>query len=142
MNCADKCIEPYNDDFLIYDELSGMYVITEEGLKRKGIFLRARLERYRGIDCTVVINAFCEAVATLVYTFLDDYAVSPCAVNHYISHSRDIRKVIFNAQAEQAKYVFYNGDLTLSAKEDERRNYMSPLAASILHNAGLTYAGG
>lgn len=142
MNCVPKCIEPYNDDFLIFDELSGRYVITEEGLKRKGIFLRERLERYPAVDATTVINAFCESVANLVYTFLHTYSVYPCALDEFIAHSTEARRAIFNAEAEQAKYVYFNGDLTLSIKEEERRNYMSPTAAAILQNAGLTYSGG
>lgn len=135
-------IEPYNDDFLIFDELSGRYIITEEGLKRKGMLLRTRLERYPGVDPTTVINAFCEAAANLVYTYIHNFAVSPHAIDEFIAHSAEARRAIFNAEAEEAKYVYYNGDLTLSIKEEERRNYMSPTAAAILQNAGLTYAGG
>ena len=138
----NKCIQPYNDDYLIYDELLERYVITEEGLKRKGMFLRARLERYPAVDANTVITAFCEAAANLVYTYLHNFAVSPHTLDEYIAHSKEARMAIFNAEAEQAKYVYYNGDLTLSIKEEERRNYMSPTAAAILQNAGLTYAGG
>ncbi len=135
-------IELYNDDFLVFDEYSGRYIITEEGLKRKGMYLRQRFERHPGVDTTGIINEFCETVANLVYTYIHDFAKFPPALDEYIAHSKEARMAIFNAEAEQAKYVYYNGDLTLSIKEEERRNYMSPTAAAILQNAGLTYAGG
>lgn len=133
---------PYNDDFLIYDELSGRYVITEEGLKRRGIFLRARLERHTSVDPTFVINAFCEAVANHVYTYMNDHTANPYRLAEVIAGNADLRGVIFRAQAEQAKFVYFNGDQTLSVKPEERLNYISPLAAAALRNAGLLYAGG
>ena len=133
---------PYNDDFMTYDELSGRYIITEAGLKRKGIFLRARLERYRGIDCTVVINAFCETVANHVYTYMNDHSANPYRLAEVISGRADLRSVIFRAQAVQAKFVYFNGDQTLSIKAEERTNYIAPLAAAALRDAGLLYAGG
>lgn len=135
-------IEPYNDDFLVFDEYSGRYIITEEGLKRKGMFLRPRLERYPAVDANTVITAFCELAAEHIYTYLHTFSVAPHALDEYIAHSKDARMAIFNAEAKQAKFVYYNGDLTLSIKEEERRNYMSPTAAAILQNAGLTYSGG
>ena len=138
----NNCIQPYNDDYLIYDELLERYVITEEGLKRKGMFLRARLERYPAVDANTVITAFCELAAEHIYTYLHAFSVAPHALDEYIAHSKDARMAIFRAEAEQAKYIYKNGDLTMAMKDEERRNYMSPIAAAILQNAGLTYAGG
>lgn len=133
---------PFNDDFLVYDEVSGRYVITEAGLERKGLFLRTRLERYGVEFASVVINAYCETVANHVYTYISNYSVDPCRLSAAIAQNPELRRVIYNAQAEQAKFVYFNGDQTLSIKPEERMNYISPLASSALSNAGLTYAGG
>lgn len=134
--------EPFSDDFLAYDEYSGRYIITERGLERKGIFLRSRVERYNVEYAPLVINAYCETVANHVYTYIASFSVNPSAVEHAIAHNRELRRVIYNAQAEQAKYVYFNGDATLSIKPEERNNYLGKAAADLLMNAGLTYAGG
>jgi hypothetical protein len=134
--------EPFNDDFLVYDETSGRYVITERGLEKKGIFLRSRIERFNTEYASIVISAYCETVANHIYTYMSDFAVNPCQLAAMIAHDPNYRRVMYNAQAEQAKFVYFNGDATLSIKPDERTHYIAPLAASALTNAGLTYAGG
>lgn len=133
---------PFSDDFLRYDEISGRYVITEKGLIRKGIFLRSRIERFNTEYASIVIDAYCETVANHIYTYISNFAVDPCRLAALIARNAELRRVIFNAQAEQAKFVYFNGDATLSIKPEERSNYIAPLAAAALTNAGLTYAGG
>ena len=141
MNNSQYC-EPFNDDFLVFDEVSGRYIITERGLEKKGIFLRSRIERFNVEYASIVINAYCETVANHIYTYISDFAVDPCRLAAVIAHSPALRRVIYNAQAEQAKFVYFNGDQTLSVKPEERTNYIAPLAAAALTNAHLTYAGG
>ena len=134
--------EPYSDNNLKYDEESGRYIITEDGLTSKGIYLRSRIDRYGGEYADTIISSFCEVVSTHVYNYIMNFATNPEHLEYAIAHNKKLRRVIYNAQAEQAKYVFFNGDTTLSNKAEERQNYMGKIAADILSNAGLTYSGG
>lgn len=134
--------EPFNDDYLTYDDVSGRYIITERGLEKKGIFLRTRIERFNVEYASIVIDAYCETVAAHVYNYISSFAVNPYGLAETIAHDPNLRRVIYNAQAEQAKYVYFNGDATLSNKPEERNNYLGKGAVDILTNAGLTYAGG
>lgn len=133
---------PISDDYMIFDEVSGRYIITERGLESKGIFLRARIERYNANYASVVISSFCEAVANHVYTYMYDHSANPHRLAEVIAGNAGLRRVIFRAELEQAKFVYFNGDQTLSVKAEERVNYISPLAAAALRDAGLLYSGG
>ena len=132
---------PYSDDLMRFNETSGRYVITEEALKSKGIYLRTRLERYRTQDMSAIINAFCDQASLHVYTYIHQYSVD-IRIDRLIAMCSEYRPIVYNAMIEQAKYIYFNGDQTLSAKPEERQQYIAPLAAAVLRDAGLLYAGG
>ena len=132
---------PYSDDFMTYNETSGRYVITEDALKSKGIYLRPRLERYRTHDVTGIINAFCDQASLHVYTYIHQFSVD-MRIDRLIAMCSEYRRAVYTAMLEQAKYIYFNGDQTLSVKPEERSQYMAPLAAAVLRDAGLLYAGG
>lgn len=132
---------PYSDEYMIYDQMRGRYILTESALESEGIYLRARLSRSPMINVTNVISGFCRTVSTHVYNYVHQFARNVVLQDKYIAEDPCMRIIIYNAMIEQAKHVIANGDLSLSADENRRRAYFSPSAASLIIDSGLAYTG-
>lgn len=58
---------PYSDDYMIYDGISGRYVLTEKALlERAGVSLRARISANAYVSPETVINSFNRTVSDMI----------------------------------------------------------------------------
>ncbi len=119
-------IEPYDTEYMIYDGLTGRYVLTA----------KAALD-YLDIDLNVLakdngngVNAFLKRVAAVTYRKLHEYGFDEIQ-DKIVATTETGRKVIQEAMLEQLFYVKQDGDLSLSIKKEERELYASDGLESI-----------
>ena len=64
---------PYNDEYMVVDELTGHYVLTEAALLSRGIDLRARLSETSTVSPENVINNVLQTASDMIYQFIHDH---------------------------------------------------------------------
>jgi hypothetical protein len=141
-----KIIEPYTDEYLKYDEMTGWYYITEKALISRGIDLRARLSRKKAISPEYVINGLITLASEMIYNYVHMFSFDNYKQDYFITHIEELRPVILRALLQQATYILRVGDAYLS-KED-RDKAISPHAINTLNttirelgNLPITYSG-
>lgn len=134
---------PYNDEFMIFDERTNQYVLTEKALENAGIYIRARLSHSPVVNATNVINGLCRTATRHVYSFIHLHRSEDASeIDYYIANTHSLRDVMREALVEQFKFIYVVGDWTLSPDKDKRRDYLSAIVKDILLNAGLLFTGG
>lgn len=114
-------ITPQSDELVIFDELTGQYILTEEATLRDGMQLRARLSRKRDVDPTSIINALCRRVSNIIYNYLHKYSLNNMRQNMIIAQNAECKQIVYRAMLEQLAYLLMNGDLSRSVDIDKRR---------------------
>lgn len=133
-NCCACWIDPYSDDYMRYDEITGRYILTEKALlERVGINLRARLARGSTVAPETVIENFNITVSDMIYEYIHEFNVDNARQDCLIAHIPTLRKIIFDAMKYQAIYVSAVGNLYLSAKAEERENAIDHIAKGKLN---------
>ena len=134
VNCKPCFIEPYSDEYMIFDEASKHYILTEKALmERVGINLRARLARGATVSPEAVIDNFNRTVSDMIYEYIHEFSVDNCRQDWLIAHTPTLRAVIFDAMKYQAIYVAAVGNLYLSPKPEERKNAIDHIAIGKLN---------
>ena len=140
-------IHPYSDDLMTWDETTHMYVLTEQALLQNGFDVRARISATKGVDPTLLITNFLEELSYTIYGFIHDHNLANGLQDHLIATIEDLRKIIYRALLAQAAYNIYNGDLSLSTKNEDLDKYIAPKAKMILNTtvpclgASILYTG-
>lgn len=144
---VEEVTYPFTDDLMRWDESTNRYILTEEALIRNGVDMRARLASGKATSPEYVINGFLNRVSTLIYAYIHKYNVNTEKQDQYIKEIPSLRTIMFNAMTSQAIYMAYNGDLSISPKEDERRAVYDMVAMEELDRYvpelghPITYAG-
>lgn len=112
---------PYNDDFMIFDEELGQYVLTENALLSRGINLRARLSARKDVTPEAIISNIAYTSSAMIYGFIHQYNDDNPLQDFLIAKCADLRKIIYEALLSQAIYVCVNGNLFLSTDDNERK---------------------
>ena len=113
-------IQPYNTDYMTFDENTGRYVLTTKAvLDQLGIDLNV-LAKDNGNG----VNAFLNRVSMLTYKKMQEYGFED-GQDRIIATTETGRKIIQEAMIEQCFYVKSVGDLSLSTKKEERALYAS-----------------
>lgn len=139
---------PYNDDYMVFDEETNQYRITEAELERNGVYLRAKLQLYPTINASNVIYGLTQTASNHVYAYLQQFSTDNFTQYCLIAKTPSARYVIKAAMLEQFKYIFSVGNLAISPKKEERENYMAPMAVAKLNTVipewghSMTYTGG
>ena len=100
-------IQPYSDEYLTYDEQSGMYILTEQALLDEyGDDLNAE-----AIDANnlVAVKAILKRVSRAVYNFIHSYSNQNHTQDFMIAHSDTARNMIKEALLEEYLYIRVNG---------------------------------
>lgn len=126
-------IQPFTDERLTWDDFENRYYLTEKSLQKIGINLRGRLAYNKVSTPDEIIFGFIDDVTDLIYNYIHKHSVNNKLQDDVIAHFEEARKIIFRALVAQAKYVYMNGNLTLSIREEERKNAISPEATEILN---------
>lgn len=133
---------PYSDDYMIFDETTGHYVLTEKALIEKcGTDIRARLSENATVNPEAVINMLLSTVSDSIYAYIHESSAYPKHKDIKIACSEELRAVIQKAMEYQAVYVQANGDLYMSTSSADKGKELSELSKSLLLNSGLLYAG-
>ena len=138
----------YSDDYMIFEELTGRYVLTEQALLANGTDLRTRLERNRTVNATLVINRVLHRVSDMIYNYIHRFNLDNKQQDLWISSIPALREIIYRAMLEQAEYFLMNGDLSRSVERDKREVAIDYSAQQTLSTvvpelgAPITYQGG
>lgn len=124
---------PYNTETMIYNANTEQYQLTEEALRRVGIFLRERIDRTRCPSPEYVINGALESVSDMIYNFIHDQSTHNETQDYIIANFDGARKIIEKAMVKQAKYYLKNGNLNNSTDDNIRSKAISPEAITILN---------
>lgn len=128
-----NCIQPYSDDYMVWDENTHHYILTEKALIEKvGLNLRARMGNRSLISPEIAIKSFNTTVSDMIYQFIHEHNVDNARQDCLIGTVPELRRIIQRAMELQAVYVSVQGNLYLSTKEEERAVAIDYLAKSIL----------
>ena len=124
---------PYSDDYMVWDETTNHYVLTEKALLEKvGLNLRARMGDRSLISPEIAIKNFNTTVSDMIYQFIHEHNINNAAQDRLIGTVPELRCIIQRAMELQAVYVSVQGNLYLSTKPEERAVAIDYLAQSKL----------
>lgn len=126
-------IMPYTDEFLMWDDASQKYYLTEQALIQEGIDIRGRLARNKATSPEYIINGFLKRVTYEVYTFIHRHNQRTDLQDYFIAICPSLREKIRLALTYQALHIWFNGDALLSTDKDRRENYIDQVAVDILN---------
>ncbi len=134
--------QPYNDDYMNFDELSGHYVLTEKAIiERCAVDIRARLSAGKAVNPEAVINKLCRTVSDMIYGFIHTYSIHTERQDFVIAHNPQMRAVVQRAMEYQMDFFLANGDLFLSVVDSEQGKEINRMSQGILLDSGICYAG-
>ena len=129
----NNCTQPYSDDYMVWDEITNHYILTEKALiERVGLNLRARMGERSLITPEIAIKSFTITVSDMIYQFIHEHNVDNAMQDRLIATVPELRRIIQRAMELQAVYVSVQGNLYLSTKPEERAVAIDYLAQSIL----------
>lgn len=136
------CNEPYCDDFMTFDELTGHYVLTEKAIvERCAIDIRARLSDNKTISPEIVINKICRTVSDQIYNFIHQYTIYNNRQDCMIATNPNLRAAIQRAMEYQVEYIIGNGDIFMSLDTSDEGKEIHRMSKEILINSGICYSG-
>lgn len=128
-------MQPYSDEYMIYDERRRRYVLTEQALTELcAVDLRSRISETSTVNPETVINRLLVTVSDMVYQFIHEHNANNAAQDRLIATVPELRDIIREAMVYQAVYVMNVGNLYLSTDPTERAAAIDVLAQSILGN--------
>ena len=130
----DEKTYPFDDEYMVFDKLTGQYVITEKALMDRGINIRARLSETAGVTPEAVISTLVHTASDMIYQFIHEHNTNNAAQDCLIARCPQVRPVIFRAMLYQAVYVMNVGNLYLSTDDAERSKAIDKLAEGVLGN--------
>lgn len=134
--------EPYSDEYMIFDEMTGHYVLTSKfALDRYGIDLFEGANDRNATNVQLAVSAFLKQVSNMIYNFIHDYSIYNQRQDFLIAHNAQLRAVIQQAMGEQLVYVHTVGDLSRSTDKEKRALAIDENAKQILINSGICYSG-
>lgn len=141
-NQCNPCPQPYSDDFMIFDEQTGHYVLTEKyPLDKYGLDLYNGANDRNSTNQQLAVQAFLKQCSNVIYNFIHDYSVYNERQDYIIATNPHMRKIIMQAMGEQLLYMSQVGDLSRSADPEKRRLAIDENAKQILINSGICYSG-
>lgn len=130
---------PYDDLFMRYDRRTHRYVLTIKYLTDiAGIDVERRTQN--NVQNQNVVNAALDRISNLIYGYLAKHNDAQ-TIKYVIAKCPSARAIIMDAMGAQAAYVFSVGDLTLSAKPDERAAWLDMSAENTLNGVEVEETG-
>lgn len=113
-------IQPYNDDYMVFDKLTGRYVLTEQAFIDFGYDLRSQIIDGGYTSPENIIKGFFRTVSDLVYGYIHSFSADNMRQDRLIATVPSLRNIIMQAMLYQAAFVYLNGNLTLSTKPEDK----------------------
>lgn len=77
-------IKPYSDDYMVWDENTNHYILTEKALIEKvGLNLRARMGDRALITPEIAIKSFNTTVSDMIYQYIHEHNIDNTKVKMY-----------------------------------------------------------
>ena len=140
-------MQPYSDEYMIFDEKSHHYVLTSKCiLDHTGIDLATRLKVRGSANQQAAINGFLNRVSSLTYRYLYQFNDNN-VLDNIIAHCESARAIIQEAMESQTLYMLINGDLSMAQEADKRAMWFDDTAKIVLGRTisetgvSLTYQG-
>lgn len=141
-------IQPYSDEFMIYDEKSKRYVLTEKCITTEiSSNILSEISTFGATSPQSELNNLLKKVSRQVYGYIfkfNDMKIQEYLINHYES----AREIVKQAMIEQFSYIYSVGLLRNSDDKAKQELYFSEDAKDILLNytvdglgLPLTYGG-
>ena len=113
-------IEPYNDDYMIFNKLTGRYVLIEQAFIDFGYDIRSQIISGGMTSPEQIIKGFFRTVSDIVYGYIHKFSADNLRQDRFIATLPSLRPIIMQAMLYQAAFVYLNGNLLLSTKPEER----------------------
>ena len=123
---------PYSDDYMVFDQTTYRYYITEKLLLDACVDLRRRLASRKAPNPEGTINSLIKIATRHIYGFIHAHTVNTQRVDCIIATVPSARPIMQEALLTQAIYIFFNGDLYLSVKPEDKAAAISEEAVQIL----------
>lgn len=124
---------PYDDDYMIFDKLTGRYMLTEQAFLDYGFDIRSQIIDGGYTSPEQIIKGFFRTVTNLVYGYIHGFSANNMAQDRLIAKLPSMRNIIMQAMLAQAAYVYANGNLLLSTKPEERDRYIDGVCMDYLN---------
>lgn len=137
-----ECPHPYSDDFMIFDEETGHYILTEKyAFERLGLELYEDVNDRNNVNQQIAVSAILRQCSNLIYNFIHQFSVYNKRQDCIIATSPRMRKIIMDAMGEQLLYMSQVGDLSRSTDIEKRKLAIDENAKTMLINSGICYGG-
>lgn len=128
----DGVTYPYNDEYMVVDELTGHYVLTEAALLSRGIDLRARLSKTSTVSPENVVKGYNERISEQIYWFIHEHSFDTQKQDFLILTIPSLRQKMFRALLAQTIFVYERGDGFLDFKIQYKLEAIDNIAKGIL----------
>ena len=136
------CIQPYDDDFMTFDELTGHCVRTEKyAFEKLGLDLYEDVNDRNSINAQIAVSRILKQCSNIIYNFVHDFSIYNNRQDYLIATVPKMRKIIMEAMGEQLLYMAQVGDLSRSTDPAKRKLAIDENAKTILINSGICYCG-
>lgn len=126
-------IEPYNDDYMIFNKLTGRYVLTEQAFIDFGYDIRSQIISGGMTSPEQIIKGFFRTVSDIVYGYIHKFSADNLRQDRFIATLPSLRPIIMQAMLYQAAFVYLNGNLLLSTKPEERERAIDETCIEMLN---------
>ena len=127
-----ECIEPYSDDNMVYDDITGRYILTEKAFTDFGYDLRSQIMDGGYTSPDNIIKGFFRTVSDMVYAYIHSFSGNTPRQDKLIACVPSLRGIIMRAMLYQAAYYYFNGNGWLSTKPEERAAAIDMIGQDIL----------
>lgn len=117
-------IQPYSDDYLVYNELTGRYVLTAKNIQDNyGIVIG---------DNKIGVQGILNMVSISIYNFIHKHNIDNAKQDTMIAFTEKGRQIINDAMCMQFLYIRQVGYLNRSTDKDKRALAIDEDAKEIL----------
>lgn len=140
-------VYPYDDEFMIFDETVGMYVLTSKAAEELGFNLSVRLRQKGAVNAEIVARNTLRQISVMIYQYLHGFVSDENLQDEIIAKCPSVRPVMRRALEQQLLYFLTVGDLSRSTDTYKRALAIDQMAQSILNRRipelghSLTYSG-
>lgn len=126
-------MEPYSDDYMIFDERTGHYVLTEQyAYEVLGIELNEEVNGRGSANDQIAVGRILKQVSLMIYNYIHSFSVYNDYQDCVIASCESARKMIMDAMGEQLLYMAQVGDLSRSTDAEKRNMAIDETAKQIL----------
>lgn len=130
---AQNITYPYNDDFMIFDEELGQYVLTEKyAFEKLGLSLFESANERNSPNAQIAVKRILVQCSNMIYNYIHQFSFYNRRQDYWIATLPSARRMIMRSMGEQLLYMSMVGDLSRSTDIEKRRFAIDENAKRIL----------